>query len=119
MALFVPQEKRPRVWGVPLVPWLPSVSIASNVFLVGSLHYQAFVRFGVCTAVMLRYYVLFGVHATYDVAHEEELDGAKVDVVCSNGGGGVVDFFPLEINLEKAVLESQRMVLGFLILIRL
>ncbi|KAJ0989373.1 hypothetical protein J5N97_007729 [Dioscorea zingiberensis] len=67
MALFVPQEKRPRVWGVPLVPWLPSVSIASNVFLMGSLQYQAFVRFGVCTAVMLGYYVLFGVHATYDV----------------------------------------------------
>nr|BAJ88234.1 predicted protein [Hordeum vulgare subsp. vulgare] len=69
--LLVPVARTPRQWGVPLGPWLPSLSIATNIFLMGSLGAQAFVRFGVCTAVMLLYYVLVGLHATYDVAHEE------------------------------------------------
>ncbi|XP_062219363.1 cationic amino acid transporter 5-like [Phragmites australis] len=67
--LLVPAARAPKVWGVPLVPWLPSLSIATNLFLMGSLGKDAFVRFGVCTAVMLIYYVLVGLHATYDVAH--------------------------------------------------
>jgi APA family basic amino acid/polyamine antiporter len=80
--LLVPMARTPKVWGVPLVPWLPSLSIATNVFLMGSLGKDAFVRFGLCTAVMLVYYVLVGLHATYDVAHgacggeeDEELPG--------------------------------------------
>ncbi|XP_062190098.1 cationic amino acid transporter 5-like [Phragmites australis] len=77
--LLVPAARAPKVWGVPLVPWLPSLSIATNLFLMGSLGKDAFVRFGVCTAVMLIYYVLVGLHATYDVAHGacggEEDDG--------------------------------------------
>ncbi|KAM0882294.1 hypothetical protein ACQ4PT_032399 [Festuca glaucescens] len=68
--LLVPVARAPRRWGVPLVPWLPSLSIATNFFLMGSLGAQAFVRFGVCTAVMMLYYVLVGLHATYDVAHD-------------------------------------------------
>uniref|UniRef100_A0A0D9UY62 Cationic amino acid transporter C-terminal domain-containing protein n=1 Tax=Leersia perrieri TaxID=77586 RepID=A0A0D9UY62_9ORYZ len=67
--LLVPAARAPKVWGVPLVPWLPSLSIATNLFLMGSLGAQAFIRFGVCTAIMLLYYVLVGLHATYDVAH--------------------------------------------------
>ncbi|KAL5219854.1 hypothetical protein ABZP36_024567 [Zizania latifolia] len=67
--LLVPAARSPKVWGVPLVPWLPSLSIATNLFLMGSLGAQAFVRFGVCTAIMLLYYVFVGLHATYDVAH--------------------------------------------------
>ncbi|RCV43543.1 hypothetical protein SEVIR_9G308300v4 [Setaria viridis] len=80
--LLVPMARTPKVWGVPLVPWLPSLSIATNVFLMGSLGKDAFIRFGLCTAVMLVYYVLVGLHATYDVAHgacggeeDEELPG--------------------------------------------
>lgn len=67
---FLPQVRTPKVWGVPLVPWLPSLSIGINIFLIGSLGYQAFVRFFVCSAVMLIYYVFVGLHATYDVANE-------------------------------------------------
>ncbi|KAG0455910.1 hypothetical protein HPP92_023698 [Vanilla planifolia] len=74
LAVMVPRQRVPKVWGVPLVPWLPSASIVTNIFLIGSLGYQAFVRFGICTIVMLVYYVLVGVHATYDVAHQEEDD---------------------------------------------
>ncbi|KAK8938502.1 Cationic amino acid transporter 5 [Platanthera zijinensis] len=69
--VFVPRYREPKVWGVPLVPWLPSLSIAMNIFLMGSLGGDAFVRFGVCSVIMLIYYVFVGVHATYDVAHEE------------------------------------------------
>lgn len=71
LALLLPQQRTPKLWAVPLVPWLPSLSIATNVFLMGSLGYEAYVRFGICTAAMLAFYVLVGVHATYDVAQEE------------------------------------------------
>ncbi|KAL5989944.1 hypothetical protein ACLOJK_010839 [Asimina triloba] len=59
IAVFVPQQRAPKVWGVPLVPWLPSFSIATNLFLIGSLGSQAFIRFAICTAVMLLYYLFF------------------------------------------------------------
>ncbi|MQL92068.1 hypothetical protein Taro_024689, partial [Colocasia esculenta] len=88
LALLVPQQRAPSVWGVPLVPWLPSLSVAANLFLMGSLGYEAFVRFAICTAVMLAYYVLVGLHATYDVGREEEqmlLEGTVQD----SGGKGV------------------------------
>ncbi|URE21910.1 Amino acid permease [Musa troglodytarum] len=69
LQVFVPQCRTPKVWGVPLVPWLPSLSIATNLFLMGSLESKAFLRFGVCSGIMLIYYLLFGLHATYDMAH--------------------------------------------------
>ncbi|KAK0606511.1 hypothetical protein LWI29_038487 [Acer saccharum] len=68
MALL-PQQHVPKIWGVPLVPWLPSLSIGINLFLVGSLGYLAFLRFIICSAAMLVYYFFVGLHATYDVAH--------------------------------------------------
>lgn len=83
--LLVPAARAPKVWGVPLVPWMPSLSIATNLFLMGSLGKDAFIRFGFCTAIMLVYYVLVGLHATYDVAHgacagEDDDDVADDDV---------------------------------------
>ncbi|KAL5707525.1 Catabolite repression protein cat5 [Ranunculus cassubicifolius] len=81
IAVLVPQVRTPKVWGVPLVPWLPSLSIATNLFLMGSLGGKAFERFGICTLIMLIYYVFFGVHATYDLAHQSEtqvLDSGEV-----------------------------------------
>ncbi|OAY84368.1 Cationic amino acid transporter 5 [Ananas comosus] len=70
LAVLVPQQRAPKVWGVPLVPWLPSLSIAMNLFLMGSLGYAAYIRFAICTAVMVVYYGLFALHATYDMAHQ-------------------------------------------------
>ncbi|KAL5564270.1 hypothetical protein UlMin_027434 [Ulmus minor] len=73
LALALLTKKRlPKVWGVPLVPWLPSLSIGMNIFLLGSLGAVAFWRFFVCSAVMLFYYLFIGVHATYDVAYRNE-----------------------------------------------
>ncbi|XP_075647136.1 cationic amino acid transporter 8, vacuolar [Castanea sativa] len=68
------KHRVPKVWGVPLVPWLPSLSIGMNIFLIGSLGTVAFYRFFICSAVMFIYYLLVGVHATYDVAHQSEQD---------------------------------------------
>lgn len=77
------KQRTPKIWEVPLVPWLPSLSIGMNIFLIGSLGYQAFVRFFICSAIMLLYYVFVGVHATYDVAHHEvkerKMEEAKED----------------------------------------
>ncbi|KAI4332076.1 hypothetical protein L6164_017015 [Bauhinia variegata] len=72
ISVFLTKKKKPKFWGVPLVPWLPSLSIATNIFLMGSLGSAAFYRFGICTGVMLIYYVFLGLHATYDMAHRQE-----------------------------------------------
>lgn len=72
MSLSLTQQRKPKSWGVPLVPWFPSLSIATNIFLMGSLGSDAFIRFGVCTVVMLVYYVFFGLHSTYDMAHQHQ-----------------------------------------------
>jgi APA family basic amino acid/polyamine antiporter len=63
---FVPQARTPKLWGTPLVPWLPSVSIAMNIFLLGSIDAKSFERFGFWTAGLLVYYIFIGLHASYD-----------------------------------------------------
>ncbi|EPS74420.1 hypothetical protein M569_00333 [Genlisea aurea] len=82
MAALVSEHRSPKVWGVPMVPWLPAMSIGVNVFLLGSLGAVAVWRFVICTAVMVVYYVLVGVHATYDVARAE--DEAKIEEEIDN-----------------------------------
>ncbi|KAK2968246.1 hypothetical protein RJ640_024396, partial [Escallonia rubra] len=68
LRVFVPQARQPKMWGVPLVPWLPSASIAINIFLLGSIDKDSFVRFAAWTAFLLLYYFFFGLHASYDTA---------------------------------------------------
>ncbi|KAK1645719.1 hypothetical protein QYE76_063524 [Lolium multiflorum] len=63
---FVPQARAPKLWGTPLVPWLPSASIAINIFLLGSIDAKSFERFGFWTAGLLVYYIFIGLHASYD-----------------------------------------------------
>ncbi|KAL5577358.1 hypothetical protein UlMin_019057 [Ulmus minor] len=70
--LLVPQARKPKLWGVPLVPWLPSASIAINIFLLGSIDRASFERFAVWTGFILAYYFFFGLHASYDTAKEAE-----------------------------------------------
>lgn len=72
LAILVPQAKKPKLWGVPLVPWLPSASIAINIFLLGSIDGKSFVRFGVWTVLLLVYYFFLGLHASYDTAKRSE-----------------------------------------------
>ncbi|KAK8516648.1 hypothetical protein V6N13_080742 [Hibiscus sabdariffa] len=68
IAVFVPQARKPKAWGVPMVPWLPSLSIAINIFLLGSIDGASVKRFGIWTGVLLLYYFFFGLHASYDTA---------------------------------------------------
>lgn len=68
LAIFVPKARQPQIWGTPFVPWLPSLSIAMNAFLLGSIDKLSFARFGVWTLLILVYYFLFGLHASYDTA---------------------------------------------------
>ncbi|KAI3827103.1 hypothetical protein L1987_01167 [Smallanthus sonchifolius] len=76
---FVPQAREPKMWGVPLVPWLPSSSIAINIFLLGSIDKDSFIRFAGWTGLLLVYYFLFGLHAAYDTAKEDEKQWNKVE----------------------------------------
>ncbi|XP_062012626.1 cationic amino acid transporter 1-like [Rosa rugosa] len=72
LQLTVKQAKKPRLWGVPLVPWLPSASIAVNIFILGSIDGASYVRFGIWTLVLLVYYIFVALHASYDAAQETE-----------------------------------------------
>ncbi|XP_076926216.1 cationic amino acid transporter 1-like [Bidens hawaiensis] len=76
---FVPHARDPKLWGVPLVPWLPSTSIAINIFLLGSIDKDSFIRFAGWTCLLLGYYFLFGLHAAYDTAKEDEKQWNKVE----------------------------------------
>ncbi|KAK4770485.1 hypothetical protein SAY87_031017 [Trapa incisa] len=81
---LVPMAREPKLWGVPLVPWLPSASIAINIFLLGSIDRASFERFGIWTAFLMVYYVLFGLHASYDTAeiaaaNREITKGASIE----------------------------------------
>lgn len=80
LCVGVPQAKQPKLWGVPLVPWLPSLSIAINIFLLGSIDKNSFIRFGVWTGFLLAYYLLLGLHASYDTAKEFESKNSTVEV---------------------------------------
>ncbi|KAJ9539873.1 hypothetical protein OSB04_026379 [Centaurea solstitialis] len=68
--VMVKQARRPKVWGAPLVPWLPAASIGLNLFMLGSIDGSSFLRFLVWTVVLLTYYFLVGLHATYDASKE-------------------------------------------------
>nr|DAD37236.1 TPA_asm: hypothetical protein HUJ06_007877 [Nelumbo nucifera] len=70
LRLFVPHARDPKLWGVPLVPWLPSASIAINIFLLGSIDGKSYMRFAMWTGLLLLYYFFFGLHASYDTAKE-------------------------------------------------
>ena len=66
------QGRKPKIWGAPLVPWLPSASIAINVFILGSMDGASFARFAVWTGMLLVYYLFVGLHASFDAAKEAE-----------------------------------------------
>lgn len=72
LQLSAKQARKPKMWGVPLLPWLPSASIAANVFIMGSIDQPSFVRFLVWTLLLLIYYLLVALHASYDAARETE-----------------------------------------------
>jgi basic amino acid/polyamine antiporter, APA family len=69
--ILVPKAREPKLWGVPFIPWFPSASILINIFLLGSIDKDSFIRFGIWTVLLLVYYFFIGLHASYDTAKEE------------------------------------------------
>ncbi|KAK1369031.1 Cationic amino acid transporter 1 [Heracleum sosnowskyi] len=67
LKLTVKEAKKPK-WGVPLMPWLPSASVAINIFIMSSVDRPSFIRFSIWTAGLLVYYLFVGLHASYDAA---------------------------------------------------
>uniref|UniRef100_A0A0R0IAD8 Cationic amino acid transporter C-terminal domain-containing protein n=1 Tax=Glycine max TaxID=3847 RepID=A0A0R0IAD8_SOYBN len=88
---MVPQVRKPEFWGVPFMPWIPSISIFLNVFLLGSLDGPSYVRFGFFSAVAVLFYVFYSVHASFDAAGDGSLTAIK------NG----------EIHVESKEIEDQ------------
>ncbi|KAK3188668.1 hypothetical protein Dsin_028229 [Dipteronia sinensis] len=71
LQLSVKQARKPKMWGVPLLPWLLSACIAATVFIMGSIDKPSFIRFILWTLVLLLY-VFVPLHASYDAACETE-----------------------------------------------
>ncbi|KAF5197085.1 Cationic amino acid transporter [Thalictrum thalictroides] len=79
LKLMVKEARKPKLWGTPLMPWLPSATIAFNIFLLGSIDAASFIRFTVWSVVLLIYYFLVGLHASYDTAKEASQEKDIVD----------------------------------------
>ncbi|XP_060211142.1 cationic amino acid transporter 6, chloroplastic-like [Lycium barbarum] len=74
--------ERPESWLVPFMPWPATVSIFLNVFLMTTLKMVAYKRFGIWAGVITLFYVLYGVHSTYNA--EEIMEMVVVDNVNTN-----------------------------------
>ncbi|KAK6929048.1 Amino acid/polyamine transporter I [Dillenia turbinata] len=74
---LVPQAQKPEYWGVPLMPWIPSISIFLNIFLLGSLDKPSYIRFGIFSVFVVIVYVLYSVHASFDAQEDGSL-GMKI-----------------------------------------
>ncbi|CAO2837873.1 unnamed protein product [Amaranthus hypochondriacus] len=70
---MVPLTRSGLEWSVPLMPWPAALSIFLNVFLMTTLKILSFKRFGIWTALLVLFYVLYGVHSTYR-AEEMEIE---------------------------------------------
>ncbi|XP_047152851.1 cationic amino acid transporter 6, chloroplastic-like [Vigna umbellata] len=71
------QQQQQQHWSVPFMPWPPSISIFLNVFLITTLKTLSFQRFGIWACFITIFYVLYGVHNTYE-AEEIEMGGVGV-----------------------------------------
>ncbi|CAI9273193.1 unnamed protein product [Lactuca saligna] len=74
----VPQARKPDFWGVPLMPWIPCVSIFLDIFLLGNLDGPSYIRFAVFSALVVVVYFVYSVHASFD-ADEERVLSQKSD----------------------------------------
>ncbi|GAB2276889.1 Cationic amino acid transporter 6, chloroplastic [Dionaea muscipula] len=83
---LVPQAHKPEFWGVPLMPWLPSVSIFLNIFLLGSLDGPSYIRFVFFSALAVLVYVLYSVHASFDAEGDDGFLSHKINVAANIKG---------------------------------
>lgn len=88
LRVMVKQARKPKMWGVPLMPWIPSLSIAVNVFIMGSIDGKSFKRFSIWTGFLLLYYLFVGLHASYDAFKEADAarsTGTTSEISLENG----------------------------------
>ncbi|MFQ6637820.1 hypothetical protein Gotur_013396 [Gossypium turneri] len=62
----VPCLGPPSEWSVPFMPWTAAVSIFLNVFLMTTLKMLSFQRFAIWGLLITLFYVLYGVHSTFE-----------------------------------------------------
>ncbi|XP_047977690.1 cationic amino acid transporter 7, chloroplastic-like [Salvia hispanica] len=67
---MVPQVRKPENWGVPFMPWIPSISIFLNIFLLGALNKASYIRFGYFSALTVLVYVVYSVHSSFDAEED-------------------------------------------------
>ncbi|KAL9327490.1 hypothetical protein ACSQ67_002493 [Phaseolus vulgaris] len=70
-------------WCVPFMPWPPVLSIFLNLFLITTLNLLAFQRFAMWTCFITLFYLLYGVHSTYQ-AEEIEIGANQVNSTSTN-----------------------------------
>ena len=80
LRLFVPLARTPNLWGVPLVPRILVLSIAINIFLLGSIDKDYFIKFGVWSGIMLMYYI-FGFYFLIVLLNTSSFSSRNVNVV--------------------------------------
>ncbi|KAA8522143.1 hypothetical protein F0562_012543, partial [Nyssa sinensis] len=68
---MVPCLRQPSQWSVPFMPWPAAISIFLNVFLTTTLKKVAYQRFGIWACSITLFYVLYGVHSTYQAEEME------------------------------------------------
>ncbi|GMJ12427.1 ARABIDOPSIS THALIANA CATIONIC AMINO ACID TRANSPORTER 6, cationic amino acid transporter 6 [Hibiscus trionum] len=71
----IPCVSEPSEWSVPFMPWPAAVSIFLNVFLMTTLKTLSFQRFGVWACLITVFYVLYGVHSTFEAEEMEKESG--------------------------------------------
>ncbi|XP_028799395.1 cationic amino acid transporter 7, chloroplastic-like isoform X2 [Neltuma alba] len=84
---MVPQARKPEFWGVPLMPWIPSMSIFLNVFLLGALDGPSYSRFGFFSAIAVLVYVFYSVHASFDAEGDGSLGEKNGEIHLSKQSG--------------------------------
>lgn len=62
---LIPCDSHSTEWSVPLMPWPAAISIFLNVFLMTTLPKLSYQRFGLWACLVTLFYVLYGVHSTY------------------------------------------------------
>ena len=76
---MVPCLRQPSEWSVPFMPWPATISIFLNVFLMTTLKMLSFQRFVIWACLITVFYVLYGVHSTFE-AEEMKMEMAVNEV---------------------------------------
>ncbi|KAA3469141.1 cationic amino acid transporter 6, chloroplastic-like [Gossypium australe] len=69
---MVPCIRQPSEWSIPFMPWPAAISIFLNVFLMSTLSMLSFQRFGVWACLITVFYLLYGVHSTFEAEEMEK-----------------------------------------------